>query len=226
MSQLVDAATIQAAMGTGAPAALSLFHGNEASNATDLIGSNNLTDGGTPTHSQTDSDSFFDENVITFTDNSTDSLDAASNTVFDPGSNAFAFVGSIGTITHGAIRSIFAKRDSGAPNNGYEFQTTATGLSWVTDTASGAASRTVTTTDATITFMVVTDPAGNLTALYSTAGDSTAGSFNETCTNTATFSIGQERINCPGFNFGWLAYYETNIPTSTHFDNLKTWLGV
>lgn len=224
-----DLRTLMNTGAAGAPLCVNLWKGNETSGTTttDLQGSDNLTDAGTPTRDHTNSD--FNEQTIAFDYNSTDALAAAASGVCNPsGTTPFAlwYASSIG---YTAPRMLVGKRDTASPNYGWEIQAqSGPGVRFIHDTPLGSTTKTVNGSSALITVGVVCDPGGNRLDMYTSQGNSTGGANNDSAGNTSVFAVGQQRLNANQQDFGAFAWWSGSSSADlleAHFDACQTHLG-
>ncbi len=170
-----------------------MWLGKNASGADDLVGTDDLSDRGTPTKEV--ADAILGGTTTTFVNASADGLLSADGTVGDCGvetvtvMHIFRFTGVPSNNTN-----IVGNRDNTAGNIGYEILSTTTGrILWRHAEASGATTHTIAVDHGSTNAQVIVGTrsiTNNISGMWSREGSSTgADGFGETLTNGETFGI-------------------------------------
>ncbi len=228
-SQLTNGTDLAAAM-EFANNPTSMWKMDEAANATDLEGSNNLVDVNSPAHLV--NSPALKTTTVQFTENSTESLDAANSTILDVGNESFALLSLVEYLGgNTADRSVMAKRGGGGVA-GYENSIRSAGhVRFIADVGASNLSRTI-TIDHTghCCMLAVVDLNINEGQVWSNLGSSgsiapPAGSF----TSTSTFALGNRRITAPdalhALHAIWVGTDAEGL-NGTHLANLICFLGL
>lgn len=208
-----------------------MWGGREASGATEIItGTDDLSDVGAPSKEVADPN--LDATVTTFSDNTAESMDAASNTVADVGNETITVLWIGRFLAEGAALQLMGKRDPAGSNIGYELVKAAGGfVEWNVDTLFGLVTRSVEIDHGIINPQVILAThsfANDVQSLWTLDGADEGTRTQETMTNTATFAMGSQRVNAAGSNFAlgavWIGTDGDNL-NNTHRFNLAEWLS-
>jgi len=190
-----------------------MVRGGDAAGALDLVGSDDLTDSGTPT--KENADTALAGTTTVMDDNTTDAMDAAANTVLDVASETITvmWIGKFAA-ANSAIRHVCGKRASAGGNYGWELQSAASGsnnqFQWIADSPSGIDIEAVAVDHGTTNAQVVVCTrswANNLVGIWTREGTSSGARIQDSMTNTATFAMGQQRITAAPCSHGALAVW-------------------
>lgn len=215
-------ADLETVLGLSGALATSAWHFTATSGAeSDLISSNDLAPVGTPTQTT---------GGVTFTDNSTDAMQASGAAVFDVTTGSFAVLMSFSGGA-GSNLQLFGKRQSGSGFLGYELTRSGTSLFGNVTGSSSAASETASANhfDSVIHDMLwVYDVNADTWTIHTDLATSETNdppSNHGSLTSTATFAFGAQRVNSVGYTLEYAAVFEGAAAeglTATHLTNFRT----
>lgn len=182
-------------LGEAAPTHMWLL--NEASGATDLVGSSDLTEVGTPTREY--SDAVLGCVGTEFTMGGTDSLIASTSADGDVGAETVTtmVICRLTDNANGGTKNIFGNRSSTSPYNGFQLAARLGYIRWTIDSPDSNPIREVAvdhTTTQPLVLLATRSVAGGNSGLWTPEGsqDSTAGVTGSTLTNDKPVSIGDD----------------------------------
>jgi len=233
-ASIVDGASLAAAM-SFANAANHVYKGDEATGATDLEGSLNLTSESSPTHEV--ADSFLGTDTVEFdAADANQALSAGDNGDVGAGSWAELVVGRFPALP-GASQGIMGKRESGGVNLGHEIVIfgAAAGIQLTVDQGATVPTEIVnlnhyTSNNGVFLFLMVNDVNANTITTHTNLGSSTPSVANTTnLDNTQSLKYGRARPLTAGYRFAlagrWIGTSAEGLGAS-HLAALKTYLGI
>lgn len=164
-----------------------------ASGATDLVGSDNLVDAGTPTKEVVDS--ILGGKTSTLDTSTDDSIIATSASVANPGAVTVTgiLICRLNAAGEAFPRGLAQKRDGAAGNNGWDVSTRNRQLILILDTPLGLLTRTIAvdhgTTNAQV-LLFTRSVANNAGSIFSREGSSQGSCNNDTLSSAAKLAVG------------------------------------
>lgn len=237
LAAITDGTTLAAAMGYASSPEW-MVKGAHDTGATDLVGTDNLINAGTPQHAQYSGS--FNEVAVEFDENTLDALVAASAAVLDPSTGSFAalWVGELVSMAEFASYNIMSKREATGSLYGWDMKTnTIVGGNYQfrLDYVTTANSFPYTIQHSTYKlgpqiFLYVFNRTLKTSTLYSLETSLTRTWFtNGDGANAGLFAVGAGQTNAANTRLGLAAHWSGATAeglNGSHLANLKTALGI